>query len=97
MKKVRRRFSREFKLEAVRQLTAGRRLADVARELGVEAQVMRRWVQQVAVDPATAFPGNGRARHEEAELQRLRREVTQLRAERDFLKKVAAFFAKEAR
>ena len=97
MKKVRRRFSREFKLEAVRQLTAGRRLADVARELGVEAQVMRRWVHQVAVDPGTAFPGNGRARHEEAELQRLRREVTQLRSERDFLKKVAAFFAKEAR
>jgi transposase len=51
MKRVRRRFSREFKLEAVRQLTAGRRLADVARELGIEAQVMRRWVQQVAVDP----------------------------------------------
>jgi transposase len=97
MKKVRRRFSREFKLEAVRQLTNGRRLADVARELGVEAQVMRRWVQQVVVDPGTAFPGNGRARDEEAELQRLRREVTQLRAERDFLKKVAAFFAKESR
>ena len=53
MKKVRRRFSREFKLEAVRQLTQGRRLADVARELGVEAQVMRRWVGQVAVDPVT--------------------------------------------
>lgn len=97
MKQTRRRFSREFKLEAVRQLTRGRRLADVARELGVDAQVMRRWVGQVAVDPSTAFPGNGRARHEEAELQRLRREVTQLRAERDFLKKVAAFFAKEAR
>jgi transposase len=97
MKQTRRRFSREFKLEAVRQLTNGRRLADVARELGVEAQVMRRWVQQVQVDPATAFPGNGRAPREEAELQRLRREVTQLRAERDFLKKVAAFFAKESR
>jgi transposase len=97
MKTTRRRFSREFKLEAVRQLTQGRRLAEVARELGVEAQVMRRWVAQVAVDPATAFPGNGQVRHEEAELQRLRREVTQLRAERDFLKKVAAFFAKESR
>ena len=99
MKQTRRRFSREFKLEAVRQLTNGRRLAlaDVARELGVDAQVMRRWVDQVRVDPATAFPGNGRPPREEAELQRLRREVTQLRAERDFLKKVAAFFAKEAR
>ncbi len=97
MKQVRRRFSREFKLEAVRQLAAGTRLADVARALGVNAQVLRRWQDQVAVDPATAFPGNGRAPAAEAELQRLRREVTQLRAERDFLKKVAAFFAKESR
>ena len=97
MKATRRRFSREFKLEAVRQLAAGTRLADVARALGVDAQVVRRWQHQVGRDPATAFPGNGRAPAEEAELQRLRREVSQLRAERDFLKKVAAFFAKESR
>ncbi len=97
MRQTRRRFSREFKLEAVRQLAAGTRLADVARALGVDAHVLRRWQDQVAVDPATAFPGNGRAPAEEAELQRLRREVTQLRAERDFWKKVAAFFAKESR
>ena len=97
MKATRRRFSREFKLEAVRQLAAGTRLADVARALGVEAQVLRRWQDQVTVDPATAFPGNGRAPAEEAELQRLRREVTQLRAERDFLKQVAAYFTRESR
>lgn len=97
MKKTRRRFSREFKLEAVRQLEAGQRLADVARALDVDAQVLRRWRDQVAIDEETAFPGNGRAPREEAELQRLRREVSQLRAERDFLKKVAAFFAKESR
>ena len=60
MKATRRRFSREFKLEAVRQMAAGSRLADVARALGVDAQVVRRWQQQVARDPATAFPGNGR-------------------------------------
>ena len=68
----------------------------MARALGVHAQVVRRWRDQVRIDPATAFPGNGRPLAEEAELQRLRREVTQLRAERDFLKKVAAFFAKDA-
>jgi transposase len=97
MKQTRRRFSREFKLEAVRQLEAGNRLADVTRALGIDAQVLRRWKDQVAIDPETAFPGNGRAPGDEAELQRLRREVTQLRAERDFLKKVAAFFAKQSR
>jgi transposase len=97
MKSTRRRFTREFKLEVVRQLVSGRRLADVARELGVDAQVIRRWQGQVKVDPATAFPGNGRRVRKEEELQRLRREVTQLRAERDFLKKAAAFFAKTSR
>ena len=89
MKDTRRRFSREFKLEAVRQLASGRRQADVARELGVDAQVIRRWADQVKIDLTTAFPGNGRAPREEAELQRLRNEVAQLRAERDFLKKTA--------
>lgn len=97
MKKTRRRYSREFKLEAVRQLQEGRRLADVARELEVDAQVIRRWVQQVEIDQQTAFPGNGRAPREEEELQRLRKEVAQLRAERDFLKKAAAYFAKSGR
>lgn len=97
MGKARRKFSREFKLEAVRQLASGRQLAQVARELGVDAQVLRRWKDQVDVDPASAFPGNGQVRGEEAELQRLRREVAQLRAERDFLKKAAAFFARESR
>jgi transposase len=97
MKQTRRRFSKEFKLEVVRQLASGRRLADVARELGVDAQVIRRWQGQVTVDPATVFPGNGRRVREADELQRLRKEVVQLRAERDFLKKAAAFFAKGSR
>ena len=97
MSKARRRFSREFKMEAVRQLATGLSLAQVARELGVDAQVIRRWKDQVTVDPVTAFPGNGQARTEANELERLRREVVQLRAERDFLKRAAAFFAKDVR
>ena len=86
---TRRKFSREFKLEAVRQLEAGRRLAEMARELGVHATVLRRWKDQVVVDAQTAFPGNGRMRDPEEELRRLQRENAQLRAERDFLKKTA--------
>ena len=61
------------------------------------AQVLRRWKDQVAVDARTAFPGHGRVRGEDAEVQRLRHEVAQLRAERDFLKKTAAYFARETR
>ncbi len=93
---TRRKFSREFKVEAVRQLEAGRRLAEVARELGVHATGLRRWKDQVAVDVLTAFAGNGRMRDPEEELRRLQRENAELRAERDFLKKTAAFFARES-
>ncbi len=93
---TRRKFSREFKLEAVRQLEAGRRLAEVARDLGVHATVLRRWKDQVGVDVETAFPGNGRLREPEEALRRLQRENAQLRAERDFLKRAAVFFAKES-
>lgn len=96
MAKARRRFRREFKLEAVRQLGAGRQRTQVARELGVDPTVLRRWKEQVEIDPATAFPGNGQMRGEEAELVRLRAEVARLRLERDFLKKAAAFFARES-
>ena len=96
MARARRRFSREFKLEAVRQLVAGRQLTQVARELGVDPTVLRRWKDQVNVDPASACPGNGQPRADEAELVRLRREVAQLRLERDFLKKAAAFFARQS-
>ena len=81
MGKARRKFSREFKLEAVPQLASGRQ---VARELGVDAHVLRRWKDQVDVDPASAFLSNGQVRGEEAEFQRLRGEVAQLRAEQDF-------------
>ena len=98
MKGSRRRFSREFKVEAVRQvLENGRPLAQVARELDISASVLRRWKQQVAADSAEVFPGNGRMKAEDEELRRLRREVVRLRQERDFLKKTAKFFAGESR
>jgi transposase len=97
MSETRRRFSREFKVEAVRQVVdGGRPVAQVARELGISASVLRRWKQRFEEDPAEAFPGNGRMRSEDEELKRLRREVARLRQERDFLKKAAAFFAKES-
>jgi transposase len=85
--KTRRRFSREFKLEAVRQFEAGVRLAELARELDVSPSVLRRWRNRVTEDPDTAFPGNGRRRWPEDEVEQLRKELAQVRAERDFLKK----------
>jgi transposase len=53
-------------------------------------------VQEGAVDPQEAFPGQGQMRSEPGEIERLRREVFKLKAERDILKKAAAYFAKES-
>ena len=53
-------------------------------------------MQESVADAAQAFPGQGQMKPEQAELARLRREVLKLKAERDILKKAAAYFAKEA-
>jgi transposase len=93
----RRVFSREYKLEAVKLvLERGVSVSQAARDLGVHENVLRKWVRDQQADPAHAFPGQGQMKPEQAELERLRKEVAKLRMERDILKKAAAYFAKES-
>jgi transposase len=93
----RRRFSREFKLEAVKLVRQrGVAVAQASRDLDVHENVLRKWVKEFADDPQNAFPGQGQMKPEQLEIERLRREVHKLKAERDILKKAAAYFAKEA-
>jgi transposase len=94
---VRRKFTREFKLEAVKLITErGITTVQAARDLGVHGTVLRRWVHECVADPQQAFPGQGQMTPEQGEIARLRREVIKLKAERDILKKAAASSAKEA-
>jgi transposase len=58
--------------------------------------VVRRWVKELEADQQQAFPGHGQQKAEQAEITRLRREVTKLKAERNILKKAAAYFAKDS-
>jgi transposase len=100
MKRTRRHFSREFKVEAVRQLLGGKRpAAVVARELGLGADLLRRWRDELSA-PGAVSKG-ARATHavtsDDEELRRLRKEILVLREERDILKKATAFFARETR
>jgi transposase len=93
----RRRFTREFKLEAVRLIKErGVSYAQAAEDLGVHPTQLRDWVKKLADDPAHAFPGQGQMTPENQEIARLKREVAKLKAERDILKKAAAYFAKES-
>ena len=94
----RRTCTKAFKLEAVRLVHArGVTVAQASRDLGVHGTVLRRWVQECTGDPEQAFPGRGHRKPEPGELAQRRREVLKLKAERDILKKAAAYFANEAR
>ena len=93
----RRKFTREFKLEAVKLIKErGASYSQASRDLDVNSNVLHKWVRQFSGDPEQSFPGHGQMKPEQAEIARLRREVTKLKAERDILKKAAAYFAKES-
>lgn len=93
----RRTFSREFKLEAIKLVRdRGVSVLQACRDLDIGEGVLRRWIKELGSDPAQAFPGHGQLKPEQQELERLRREVMRLKAERDILKKAAAYFARES-
>jgi transposase len=96
MNKRRRRYSAEFKEEALALYEASdKTLAEVEEELGISPGLLRRWRMRVLADGADAFPGNGRLKPEDEELRRLRRENEVLRQERDILKKAIAIFSEK--
>jgi transposase len=100
-RRKRRAFSPEFKQEAVRlleaRLTTGGTLIAVARELDVGRDQLRQWQHQFGQPRPKAPAARGASRATlEAELQQVQRELEVTRQERDFLKKAAAFFAKES-
>lgn len=90
---ARRKFSAEYKREAVAMLDApGVTVGQIAAELGIGANVLGRWRRELGRQPQQAFVGNGRSRDEE--LSQLRRELARVTKERDFLREAAAFFAR---
>lgn len=103
-KRKRRFYGAEYKLEAVRRLeerrAAGVSVEQVSRELGIRSDMLREWKRQVdaraGAAPTDVFPGQGHQPSAQEEVQRLRRELERVTQERDFLRKAAAFFARES-
>jgi len=90
------RYSAEFKKEAIRRATEeGITDQAVCDELGISTRQFRRWRDELELLGQDAFPGTGRSRDEE--LTVLKRELAQVKKERDFLKEAAAYFAKESK
>ena len=94
----RRRFSQEFKFDAVSMVVdQGRDLYEVARELEIRPDMLRKWKRKFESDGRHAFPGSGQLKPDEKELRRLRRENERLRMERDILKKAVAICSDDRR
>lgn len=94
-RKDRKRYSREFKLEAVRMANeSGKPVAEVARELDISVHHLYRWRNEADKQGQNVFPGHGKTNSQD-ELTKLRRENARLREERDILKKSLIFFARD--
>ena len=95
-KSGRRTFTKEFKQEAVRQLEQGDiSAAELARKLGMTREHLYRWRDELKAEGDEAFRGKGNRTADQERIRQLEAENKRLRMERDFLKKTAAYFAKD--
>jgi transposase len=96
MTKQRRIFDREFKLRAVELSYESESIKELAHELNVRPELIYRWRSEFAALEGASFPGNGKKKmtEEESEINRLKRELSDVRLERDILKKAISIFSK---
>ena len=97
VKKSRRTFDQQFKVDAVRMVAeSGTSIAEVARNLGISRNQLDRWIKQLQgkKSPQAAFPGNGNLGADKKELEELRRELARVKEEREILKKAMAVFSR---
>lgn len=95
MKESRKVYTKEFKLKAVELSNVRGNVQEIARELGVNAELIYRWRRELGSDPSLAFSGNGRKQltEEQKELARLKKELADIKMERDILKKAVSIFS----
>ena len=96
----RRKHSKEFKLDAISLVVEqGYSQTEAARNLGINANMLGRWIKQYQSDiqDGQAFRGNGNLTPEQKEIKELRKKVKQLETEREILKKATVFFAAETK
>ncbi len=100
---TRKKYPKEFKLDAISLvLDQGYTRREAARSLGINANMLGRWVKEQQADDSQAFRGNGKLTPDQEEIRKLKTQVKQLQMEKDILKKATVgmphhFFAKETR
>ena len=96
MGNARRKFGAEFKREAVRQaMQPGNAVATVAQDLDVHESVLRRWIKEFGSGPAGKASERPQKNEQSQEIERLKRELAQVKMERDIIKKALGYFAKD--
>jgi len=95
--KTRRQFSREFKVQVIWEIEAGKTVAQAAREHQLRPNLIGRWQKQHAEYGQRSFAGAGHAYTESAKVAELERKVGQLTMEADLLKKALLRFETQAR
>lgn len=100
MSAKRKKYSKQFKLDTIQLYENGdKSMAQLERELGITDGLLAKWRAELleANGEQAAFPGNGNLPESEARLRQLEREITQLRQEKEILKKVLAIFSKDTK
>jgi len=95
MKTERRKYDREFKRMAVELLESGKTSKEIANDLGIRSELVNRWRREFKSNEFGSFPGNGKQilTEEQKELVRLKRELADIKMERDILKKAVSIFS----
>ena len=95
---IRKKYTKEFKLDAMSLVAEqGYSRAEAARSLGINANMLGRWVKESQTDDEQSFRGNGKLTQEQEENRRLQAEVKRLKMEKEILKKAMVFFAAETK
>ena len=94
-RKGNRKYDKQFKEEAVRLATeGGRKVTEVARSLGIHENLLRNWKRKHKEDPAGSFPGKGHLKPRDEAFRNLEKENSNLKEDREILKKALAIFSK---
>ena len=94
----RKKYSKEFKLDAVSLVVdQNYTRTDAAKSLGINQQMLGRWVKESQTDDGQAFRGNGKFTPEQEKIRVLKAQVKKLQMEKDILKKATVFFAAETK
>lgn len=97
MLRKRKKYTQEFKQDAVSLVTAqGYSYAEAGRCLGINPNLLSRWKREQEAHGGDAYPGNGRLTAEQQHIRELEEQNRRLQMERDILKKATAFFARES-